>query len=94
MFKGARGVPAFKTDANGIVTVEVKPEDQIWVATNWWVTCRKIPPPAEVDYVPVESLLREGLVVQNTCGKAKSATFKGKLVIFARKRTLWEAFRD
>ncbi|MEO7029485.1 MAG: hypothetical protein ABI147_08775 [Acidobacteriaceae bacterium] len=83
-FKGVRGVPAFQTDALGIATVAVKSGDRVWVATNWWVTCRDMHT-GEADYIPVERILQEGFVVNNTCGKARTESMRGRITIFCSK---------
>jgi hypothetical protein len=44
-------------------------------------------------YVSLGRVLQEGVTVQNSCGRAKSETIKGKLVIFAKKSSLIQLFQ-
>ncbi len=44
-------------------------------------------------YVSVSKVFQEGVTMPNSCGRAKSETMKGKLVIFAEKSSLWKLFQ-
>ena len=90
--KGTRDATEYTTDAEGNINVALSPNAEVFVATEWWTTCRKTE--SGVDpYVPVASVLQNGVTVPNSCGKAKSETIKGKLVIFAEKTSLWKLFQ-
>jgi hypothetical protein len=90
--KGTRDATEYTTDAEGNINVDLSPNAEVFAATEWWTTCRKTV--SGVDpYVPVASVLRDGVTVPNSCGKAKSETIKGKLVIFAEKTSLWKLFQ-
>lgn len=90
--KGVRGAIEYTTDAEGDINVNLPPEAEVFAVTEWWTTCRKME--SGVDpYVPVSAVLQEGVTVPNSCGKAKSETIKGKLVIFAEKSSLWKLFQ-
>jgi hypothetical protein len=90
--KGVKGATEYTTDAQGDINVDLPPEAEVFAATEWWTTCRKME--SGVDpYVPVSKVFQEGVTVPNSCGKAKSETIKGKLVIFAVKSSLWKLFQ-
>jgi hypothetical protein len=90
--RGARGASEYTTDAEGNITVDLDPAADVFVATEWWTTCRKVE--SGVDpYVSVAKILEEGVVVPNSCGKTKIETIKGKLVIFAEKSSIWKLFQ-
>jgi hypothetical protein len=87
--RGTKGATEYTTDAEGNINVDLPPEPEVFAATEWWTTCRKIE--SGVDpYVSVARVFQEGVTVPNSCGKAKSETIKGKLVIFAEKSSLWK----
>jgi len=82
--KGTRDASEYTTDDEGDISVDLDPTAEVFVATEWWITCRKIG--NDIDpYVSVARVLQEGVTVENTCGHAKSEAIKGKLVIFAKK---------
>ena len=90
--KGTRDGSEYITDADGNITVDLDPAARVFAATEWWTTCRKVE--SGVDpYVSVAKVLQEGVTVPNSCGKAKSETIKGKLVIFAKKSSLAQLFQ-
>jgi hypothetical protein len=90
--KGVRDASEYTTDAEGNISVDLDPAAEVFVATEWWTTCRKTE--GGVDpYVSVAKVLQEGVMVPNSCGKAKSEVIKGKLVIFAEKTSLWKLFQ-
>jgi hypothetical protein len=89
--KGEKGAREYVTNAEGEFDLELDPSVEIWVATEWWVTCRTIHPPT-VDYDSVAMILKEGVTYDNKCGHAKSEPIRGKLIIFARKASLVELF--
>jgi hypothetical protein len=90
--KGVKGATEYTTDAEGDINVNLPPEAEVFAATEWWTTCRKME--SGVDpYVSVDKVLQEGVTVPNSCGRAKSETIKGKLVIFAKKSSLVELFQ-
>ncbi len=90
--KGVKGATEYTTDAEGDISVNLPPEAEVFAATEWWTTCRKME--SGVDpYVPVSKVFQDGVTVPNSCGKAKSETIKGKLVIFAEKSSLWKLFQ-
>jgi|GEM_PF-4979777 len=90
--KGVKGATEYTTDAEGDINVDLPPDAEVFAATEWWTTCRKIE--SGVDpYVSVERVFQEGVTVPNNCGKAKSETIKGKLVIFAEKSSLRKLFQ-
>jgi len=44
---------------------------------------------SEIDpYVSVGEILKDGVTIENTCGRAKSETIKGTLVIFAKRPSI------
>jgi hypothetical protein len=62
------------------------------IANERWTTCRKIE--SGVDpYISAARVFQEDVTVPNSCGKAKSETIKGKLVIFAKKSSLVQLFQ-
>jgi hypothetical protein len=90
--KGTKGATEYTTDAEGNINLDLQPGEEVFVATEWWTTCRKIK--SGVDpYVPVNRVFQEGVTVPNSCGHARSETIKGKLVIFAKKSSLWKLFQ-
>lgn len=90
--KGTKNATEYTTDAEGNVNVDLPPEAEVFVATEWWTTCRKIENGVD-PYIRVSKVLQEGVTVQNSCGHAKSETIKGKLVIFAKKSSLVRLFQ-
>ncbi len=92
LLKGEKNARDYTTDSEGDFSLQLDPSAAIYVATEWRVTCRTITP-GVVPFVPVEAILQEGFTVENTCGKAKSETIKGKLVVFAKKSSLVENFK-
>lgn len=92
LVKGEKGATEYKTDGEGNITVDVPANAEVFVATEWWVTCRRAGKGLD-PYVPVEKIVEEGVTVENSCGRAKSETIRGKLIIFARKASLFELFR-
>ena len=92
LLKGEKNARDYTTDSEGDFSLQLDPSAAIYVATEWRVTCRTITP-GVVPFVPVETILQEGFTVENTCGKAKSETIKGKLVVFAKKSSLFENFK-
>jgi hypothetical protein len=92
LIKGQKNATEYVTDAEGDINIDLDPSVQIWVATEWWTTCRKIR--SGVDpYVPVAQVLREGVTIPNSCGHATSETIKGRLVIFAKKSSFIRLFK-
>jgi hypothetical protein len=90
--KGTKNATEYTTDAEGNINVDLDPGAEVFVATEWWTTCRKME--SGVDpYVSVDRVFQEGVTVQNSCGHAKSETIKGKLVIFAKKSSLVQLFQ-
>jgi hypothetical protein len=90
--KGTKNATEYTTDAEGNINLDLPREAEVFVATEWWTTCRKIQ--GGVDpYVPVSRVFQEGVTVPNSCGRAKSETIKGKLVIFAKKSSPWKLFQ-
>lgn len=92
LVKGEKNARDYTTDSEGNFSLELAPSAAIYVATEWRITCRAITP-GVIPFVPVETILQEGFTVENTCGKAKSETIKGKLVIFAKKSSLFQNFK-
>jgi hypothetical protein len=90
--KGTKNASEYTTDAEGNINVDLPPDAEVFAATEWWTTCRKIESGVN-PYVPVNRVFQEGVTVPNSCGKAKSETIKGKLVIFAEKSSLWKLFQ-
>ena len=90
--KSTKNATEYTTDAEGNINVDLPPEARVFAATEWWTTCRKIE--SGVDpYVSAARVFQEGVTVSNSCGKAKSETIKGKLVIFAKKSSLIQLFQ-
>jgi len=90
--KGTKAATEYTTDAEGDIDIDLPAEAEVFVATEWWTTCRKIE--SGVDpYVPVSRVFHEGVTVQNSCGRAKYETIKGQLVIFAKKSSLVRLFQ-
>jgi hypothetical protein len=89
--KGEKGAREYVANAEGEFDLEIDSSAEIWVATEWWVTCRTIHPPT-IDYDSVDKILKEGVIYENNCGHAKSEPIRGKLIIFARKASLAELF--
>jgi hypothetical protein len=89
--KGEKGAREYVANAEGEFDLDIDPSAEIWVATEWWVTCRTIHPPT-VDYDSVDKILKEGVTYENNCGHAKSEPIRGTLIIFARKASLAELF--
>jgi hypothetical protein len=89
LIKGEKDAREFRTDDKGDFMLLVEPSADIFVATEWRVTCRTTKP-GVIPYVPVAQVLREGVTVPNSCGKAKSENIKGRLVIFSRKASFLE----
>lgn len=92
LLKGEKNARDYTTDSEGDFSLQLDPSAAIYVATEWRITCRTITP-GVVPFVPVETILQEGFTIKNTCGKAKSETIKGKLVIFAKKSSLFQNFK-
>ena len=92
LIRGEKNARDYTTDSEGNFSLQLDPSASVYVATEWRVTCRTITP-GVVPFVPVETILQEGFTLENTCGKAKSETIKGKLVIFAKKSSLFENFK-
>ena len=90
--KGTKNATEYTTDADGDIDVDLPPDAELFAATEWWTTCRRLV--SGVDpYVPVSTVFQEGVTIANSCGKAKSEAIKGKLVIFAEKSSLWHLFQ-
>lgn len=92
LVKGKKAAAEYKTDAEGNITVDIPADAEVFVATEWWVTCRKARRGLD-PYVRVAKIVQEGVTVENTCGRAKSEKIRGKLIIFARKASPFELFR-
>jgi hypothetical protein len=92
LLKGEKNARDYTTDSEGDFSLQLDPSAAIFVATEWRITCRAITP-GVVPFVPVETILQEGFTTENTCGKAKSETIKGKLVVFAKKSSLFQNFK-
>jgi len=90
--KGVRGATEYTTDAEGNINVDLNAGSEVFVATEWWTTCRKMGSGVDT-YVSVRRVLQEGVTVENTCGRAKEETIKGKLIIFAKKSSLIKLFQ-
>ncbi|MGC2163251.1 MAG: hypothetical protein WA634_15165 [Silvibacterium sp.] len=89
--KGEKDATEYKTDSEGNFYLQLDPSAYIFVATEWWVTCRHITPRI-VPYVSVATVIDKGFTEENTCGHAKEETIKGKYIIFARKASFIEKF--
>ena len=92
LIKGEKDARDYTTDSEGNFSLQIDPSTSVYVATEWRVTCRNITP-GVIPFVPVATILQDGFTEGNTCGKAKSETVKGKLIIFARKSSLFENFK-
>ena len=92
LVKGEKGAREYTTNNEGDVTLSLDSSAQIFVATEWRVTCRAVKP-GVVPYISVAKIIQDGVTEQNTCGHAKSETIKGKLVIFTRKASFFENFK-
>lgn len=92
LIKGEKAAREYKTDDEGDFTLPIDPSAEIFVATEWRVTCRALKP-GVIPYIPVATIMREGVTVQNTCGRAQSETIKGKLVIFTKKASVFDNFK-
>ena len=91
LIKGMKAATEYTTDAQGNINADLDPEAEVFVATEWWTTCRKTG--SGVDpYISISRVLQEGVTVENTCGRAKTETIKGKLIIFAKKSSLIQLF--
>ena len=87
LIKGAKDATEYTTDAEGNINVDLDPAAEVFVATEWWTPCRKVG--SEIDpYVSVGEILKDGVTIENTCGRAKSETIKGTLVIFAKRPSI------
>lgn len=92
LIKGEKGARDYTTDSEGSFSLEADPSGAIYVATEWRVTCRYATP-GVVPFIPISTILEGGFTEENTCGRAKSETVKGKLIIFARKASFIENFK-
>jgi hypothetical protein len=92
LIKGEKNAREYTTDSEGNFSLQLEPSASLFVATEWRVTCRTVTP-GVVPFVRVSTILQEGFTVKNTCGRAKSETVKGKLIIFARKSSFFENFK-
>jgi len=87
LIKGAKDATEYTTDAEGNINVDLDPAAEVFVATEWWTPCRKVG--SEIDpYVSVGEILKDGVTIENTCGRATSETIKGTLVIFAKRPSI------
>jgi hypothetical protein len=90
--KGKKNATEYTTDAEGDINIDLPPDAEVFVATEWWTTCRKME--SGVDpYVSVGKVFQKGVTVPNSCGHARTETIKGKLVIFAKKSSLVQLFQ-
>ena len=85
--KGTRDASEYITDTEGNISVDLDPAAEVFVATEWWTTCRKVATGVD-PYIPVSRVVSEGVTVENSCGHISSETVKGKLIIFA-KQSSW-----
>lgn len=92
LIKGEKDARDYTTDSEGNFSLQVDPSASVYVATEWRVTCRTITP-GVVPFVAVSTILKDGFTDGNTCGRAKSETVKGKLIIFARKSSFFGNFK-
>jgi hypothetical protein len=92
LIKGTKNATEYTTDAEGDVNVDLPPEAEVFVATEWWTTCRKTES-GVAPYVSVGRIFQEGVTVPNSCGRARTETIKGRLVIFAKKSSLVQLFQ-
>jgi hypothetical protein len=89
--KGVRDATEYTTDGEGNINAEFDPAAQIFVATEWWRTCRKVG--KDIDpYVSVSRIVQQGVVVENSCGRATTEVIRGRLIIFARRDSLVHLF--
>jgi hypothetical protein len=91
LIKGEKGAREYTTDSKGDISLQLDPSADIFAATEWWVTCRHVTPRV-VPYVSVATIVDKGFTNENTCGRAKEETIKGKFIIFARKASFSEKF--
>jgi hypothetical protein len=89
--KGEKGATEYVTDAEGEFSLEIDSSAEIWVGTEWWVTCHTVNPMTP-HYFSVDKIIKEGVTEENNCGHAKSEPIRGKMIIFARKASLAELF--
>jgi hypothetical protein len=87
--KGKKGAGEYTTDSDGDFNLQIDPTALVYVTTEWRFTCRHLTP-GVVPFVPVATVLQDGFTDENTCGRAKSETVKGKLIVFARKSSFFE----
>jgi hypothetical protein len=92
LIKGQRDATEYVTDTEGNINVDLDPSARIWVATEWWTTCRKTGKGID-PYVSVAQVVQEGVTVENNCGHATSETIKGKLIIFAKKSSFIQLYK-
>jgi hypothetical protein len=92
LVKGEKDARDYTTDSHGNFSLQIDPSAFIYVATEWRITCRHITK-GTVPFVPVATIMQEGFTDDNTCGRAKSETVKGKMIIFARKSSFFENFK-
>ncbi len=57
--------------------------------TGWRITCHTVNA-SKPRWIPVATIVEQGAVEENTCGKAYAAPIKGTLTIFTRKTTFLE----
>lgn len=91
LINGEKDATEYTTDNDGNLSLQLDPSANIFVATEWWVTCRHITP-GIVPYVSVATIIDKGLTDENTCGHVTEETIRGKFIIFARKASLLEKF--
>jgi RHS repeat-associated protein len=65
------------------------PSAFLYVATEWRVTCRHITP-GTIPFIRAATVIQEGVTDENICGRARSESIKGKLIIFTRKASFLE----
>lgn len=90
--KGEKDAREYTTDNEGNLSLQLEPSAYIFVATEWWVTCRHISPES-ASYVSVATIIDKGFTDENTCGHATEETIKGKFIIFARRASFFELFK-
>ena len=86
---GEKNANSYKTGADGKITLDLNPAAKLIPSTGWRVTCRKLNP-TNPHWFSAETIIEQGVVDENTCGKAHSETIKGTLTIFTRKSTFFE----
>jgi hypothetical protein len=86
---GQRGAYSYKTDASGAITIDAEPTTKLISSTGWRVTCRKTNP-MNPHWFLASTVIEQGVVDENTCGKARSEPIKGTLMIFTRRSTFFE----